>query len=491
MLLLPTDTWNAIEESDLSSPQSQAYQWLLEDPNFPDVQDWQKFHRFSLATFYFAFEGPKWPSLTQKRWLNEQNECNWFSQEFFLEEEVGFNENPAGAGNISDFSVCNKDGRYRVLSLRSVWGIYFITGNNIGLLITMPTDIELIASLEELSIENSVLFSSLDDLLDPPYLARLPNLTKISLFQNGLTGTLTTNIGVLTQLVHLNLSRNNLQGSIPNDLTLLTSLEELHLDFNGGLSGSTHIFSKLTSLRVLRARGLSITGTIATELGKLRSLQILSLSGNWITGELPMPYFLEMSNLSDLGISNNYITGTVHSSIGLLNSLKELWMGGNYLTGRMASEIGLLASLKSLGFGDVEDYKCAGIDKLSDAQTVLCSKKKGNNFTGSLATELGLLKKLKYLIFQENRLSITIPSELGLLTELAMLNLLYNEIVGDILSKLTAIPSPFRMQLMGNELSGSFSLELCPILRKTEEENNILQVNCSTVDCAACNCTAR
>ena len=78
-----------------------------------------------------------------------------------------------------------------------------------------------------------------------------------------LTGTLPTQLGSLTKLVHLRLPGNRLTGSIPTQLGSLAALEGLDLSGN------------------------RLTGAIPTQLGSLAQLRTLALFGNTLTGCIP------------------------------------------------------------------------------------------------------------------------------------------------------------------------------------------------------------
>ena len=87
------------------------------------------------------------------------------------------------------------------------------------------------------------------------------------LVDQGLTGTITSELGSLTNLQSLSLGLNHLTGEIPAELGNLSSL-----------------------------RRNQLTGEIPAELGNLSNLQALWLRRNQLTGEIPA----ELGNLSNL-----------------------------------------------------------------------------------------------------------------------------------------------------------------------------------------------
>jgi Leucine-rich repeat (LRR) protein len=115
--------------------------------------------------------------------------------------------------------------------------------------------------------------------------------------------------------------------------------------------------------------------------------KILNLSNQQLT-KLP-DYVLQQTNLEELNISQNQITGAIPSQIQNLKNLKTLNMSNNRMTG-IPAEIGQLQKLETLDLSN-------------------------NQFTG-LPNELGNLKNLKTLNLSGNNYSpqdlITITANL-------------------------------------------------------------------------------
>jgi Leucine-rich repeat (LRR) protein len=88
-------------------------------------------------------------------------------------------------------------------------------------------------------------------------------LTYIDLQSNGLTGTIPTELGLLTGLMNLELPFNELTGTIPTELGLLTALTFLDLEVN------------------------ALTGIIPSELGMLIPSTCIWLRSNDLSGNIP------------------------------------------------------------------------------------------------------------------------------------------------------------------------------------------------------------
>lgn len=115
----------------------------------------------------------------------------------------------------------------------------------------------------------------------------LLKLTRLSVFQNMLTGSIPSEIGLSSKLTYLYLDYNLFQGKIPSELGLLSSLTSLHLYDN------------------------YLTGTIPSEIGSLSNLNELYLNDNSFIGTLPIEICkLCAANDLDVDISNTKIEVT-------------------------------------------------------------------------------------------------------------------------------------------------------------------------------------
>jgi len=104
-----------------------------------------------------------------------------------------------------------------------------------------------------------------------------------------LTGTLPSELALLSQLWELTVWTNEIIGTIPEEiyLTNYTALQALifgHNDLTGSIS--TNI-GKLSTLSYLYFPGLDLTGTIPTEIGLLSDLAKVHFDGTDLTGSVP------------------------------------------------------------------------------------------------------------------------------------------------------------------------------------------------------------
>ena len=125
-----------------------------------------------------------------------------------------------------------------------------------------------------------------DDLFDPSVNLwgvdySIENTTVLNLYNQGLTGSIPSEIGNLTNLTELKIRYNQLTGSIPSEIGNLTNLKKLYLSYN------------------------DLTGSIPPEIGNLTNLTSLDLESNQLTGIIPD----EICNQGDSspGLSNNQL----------------------------------------------------------------------------------------------------------------------------------------------------------------------------------------
>jgi hypothetical protein len=372
LLALPPDTLAQLEFNP-ESPQGRAYQWLREDPNFEEHEVRRSLQRFALAVLFYSTNGNAWanpennnPETRRSAFLSHDiHECDWL---------------PALNSTLWG---CNEGGAMTSLGLPIM-----------GLGGTLPAELWL--------------------LLAPDTLER------VDFSQNdGLQGSLGTEIGVLQKLSSLDISETQLSGSIPSELGLCSSLTKLLLQHkrNDRLVGSipTEV-GQLSHLEEFVWNGTAVSGPIPSELGLLTAVKKLHLAHNQLTGTIPKELFS-----SATASSSSPRTASVSSS----SSLQELQLHNNKLTGTIPSEITQVqTTLTVLALGQnpldataLPTY-LGTLTELADLQLY------HNGWTGVIPTELGLLSShLEVLALNHNSLTGSIVTEFLLLTNLQTLHL--------------------------------------------------------------------
>jgi len=106
----------------------------------------------------------------------------------------------------------------------------------------------------------------------------------LDLYDNSLSGSLPSELGLLTDLQILRLASNALSGSLPSELGLLTDLQVLRFNHNtlsGNLPSELGLFENLQRLYL---DSNSLVGSIPSELELLTSLQVLHFYDNSLIG---------------------------------------------------------------------------------------------------------------------------------------------------------------------------------------------------------------
>ena len=239
-------------------------------------------------------------------------------------------------------------------------------------------------------------------------------VTRLSLRQRRLSGTIPPELGKLTELSSLDLNGNRLTGEIPADLGRLSKLAALHLHDNRLQGRIPPELGQLTNLGQLSLHGNRLDGPIPSELGNLSNLETLLLYSNRLSSEIPAALG-ELSELRTLNLRNNRLSGPIPTELAQLLELEGLFLHDNQLSGTIPRELGKLSSLNSLWLSS-------------------------NQLSGEIPIELGDLTGLTQLNLRSNRLSGDIPSELSkLVGGLQHLRLGNNQFTGCIPSELAAV----------------------------------------------------
>jgi len=390
--LLPSHTSDQIKKRP-EGPQALALKWLLQNDTvlLGDMEDgvlrspWRYLQRFSLMTFYYSTEGPRWFNSTG--WGTSADECNWHQFDIYQSIEYGdlLFENPDDIAllqlwNISgwdidhdDFlhshenqSACNANGEYQHLSLYS---------NN---------------------LRGSI----------PEELYMLTSLKSLYLFANELHGTISARIGDLRKLEAVRLTGNAVAGSLPTEIGLLSSTFQRASLNSLQLTGTipTEIVSKsifvrpfvfrMTFLLCFCSSSYSNSRTyskgVAEKFAKPVSVQHKLRSLNSFCMRSLFSYY-PMSSITARYLEINHLTGELPTTLGLMENLKLFYVFSNELTGFLPTELGKLAKMK-----DFQMYV--------------------NSMSGTIPTEIGSMANLIRLYIDELGLSGTIPTEIGKLT---------------------------------------------------------------------------
>ncbi|KAH9620975.1 hypothetical protein KSS87_023896 [Heliosperma pusillum] len=209
-----------------------------------------------------------------------------------------------------------------------------ITLASMGMVGQLTGDLASLSKLQILDLSyNKGLSGSL-----PPNIGQLSELTTFSLNANGFTGEVPATIGNLKKLYWLDLSQNQLSGSIPVSngntpgLDLLVNTNHFHFGMNQ-LSGTIppKLFSSDMSLIHVLFDNNKLTGSIPSTLGLVQTLEAIRFDRNSLSGSLPS----NLNNLTDMNeliLSNNAFTGPVPDLTGMVN-LNNVDLSNNSFSG--------------------------------------------------------------------------------------------------------------------------------------------------------------
>jgi len=142
----------------------------------------------------------------------------------------------------------------------------------------------------------------------------------------GVSGTVPSEIALLTSLQGLSFYDSTLLGTLPQEFFSLTDLTYLNLSKSCDEYNSVAISSMIGLLRGLSHlywNESSLIGTLPTELGLLTGLTVLSLDKNSLTGPIPSELG-HLTVLTKLNLHMNLWTGTLPSELGQMSSLSYL-----------------------------------------------------------------------------------------------------------------------------------------------------------------------
>ncbi|KAK9678029.1 hypothetical protein RND81_11G183200 [Saponaria officinalis] len=342
-----------------------------------------------------------------------------------------------------------------------------------------------LASLSELQFldlsYNTGLTSSL-----PSNIGKLSNLTNLLLLGCGFTGTIPSSIGSLKKLVKLSLNSNRLTGPIPATIGNLTNLNWLDIADNrlsGPIpvsNGTTPGLDLLLKTQHFHFGKNKLSGTIPPSLfSSDMILKHLLFDNNLLTGELPSTLGL-VKTLEVVRVDRNSLSGPLPSNLSNLIDVNELVLSNNAFTGALPD----LTSMVNLYLLDMSNnsFEASEIPPwLTSLESLITVKMEQTGLEGKIPTELFSLPQLQTVILRSNNLNGTLNFGSTYSQELKLVDLRNNSI-----GALTVEGGyNFKLQLSDNEYCQSSGVKLyCD----TEQESGSLYttpVFCAPQPCAS------
>ncbi|KAL5230217.1 hypothetical protein ABZP36_028993 [Zizania latifolia] len=214
-----------------------------------------------------------------------------------------------------------------------------------------------------------------------------------------------------SRITTLNLFGMNIEGTLSDDIGSLTELRTLDLSSNRDLGGPlTAAIGKLVKLEILALIGCSFSGNLPSELGNLSQLTFFALNSNKFTGSIPSSLG-KLSKVLWLDLADNQLTGPIPNSrdhgagFDQLIKARHFHLNQNMLQGL------------------VPDYL---FNSSMDLKHILFDR---NNFSGSIPASIGVLPNLEVLCLNNNAFMGQVPS-MNNLTKLHVLMLSNNKLTG-------------------------------------------------------------
>ncbi|XP_014519431.1 probable LRR receptor-like serine/threonine-protein kinase At3g47570 isoform X2 [Vigna radiata var. radiata] len=271
-----------------------------------------------------------------------------------------------------------------------------------------------------------------------------PQLDRLYLGGNQISGKIPATIGNLTNLTFLAMENNNLGGNIPTTFVKFQKMQKLNLGSNK-LSGElgAHI-GNLTQLFDLKLGDNLFEGNIPPSIGNCQKLQYLDISRNNLTGTIPLDLFKLSSLTILLNLSLNSLSGSIPEEVGSLTNLGWLDMSENHMSGEIPPTMGECIMLEYLYL-------------------------QGNSLQGTIPSSLASLKGLQHLDLSRNQLSGSIPNDLQNISSLKYFNASFNTLEGEVPTK-GVFGNVSAILVMGNNklCGGTSELHLppCPVKGK-------------------------
>ncbi|KAF5446558.1 hypothetical protein F2P56_032175 [Juglans regia] len=315
-------------------------------------------------------------------------------------------------------------------------------------------------------------------------LGRLSNLTILSFMWNNISGSIPKEIGNLASLKLLLVNGNQLTGPLPEELGYLPNLDRIQIDQNNISGPLPTSFANLNKTRHFHMNNNSISGQIPPELYRLPSLVHLLLDNNNLSGYLP-PELSEMPLLRILQLDNNNFNGTtIPASYSNMSRLLKLSLRNCNLQGEMPD----MSRIPRLLYLDLSSNKLSGSippDRLSANITTIDLS--NNNLTGEIPINFSSLPRLQRLLIANNSLSGSIPSSIWQNRTLNKMENLTVELQNNELSNITGstdLPPNVTVWLQGNPLCSNANLvQFCGSESEDESKSQGPTYNSSLCSC--------
>jgi len=257
-------------------------------------------------------------------------------------------------------------------------------------------------------------------------------ILEIKYNQQGYSGSIPTQWGLLTSVTLLDLGRNSLSKRVPTQLGSLRQLQWSSYEgyglftsnmLDGSLPSELGAWTGLTKVFDVQMNQLS--GALPSELGRLTALtEYFVFTSNAFTSTIPT----ELGNLvalsSYMHLGYNYLDGATPSELGNLQIAEGLRIYQNQICDDIPTEVQELSTTVSNWYvttGNSIGTTCGWYDgdgrfpSLGPTDTTAIEMNSGD-WAGTIPTEFGVLQKVTILNLGRNSWTGPIPTQIGQLT---------------------------------------------------------------------------
>jgi Leucine-rich repeat (LRR) protein len=250
--------------------------------------------------------------------------------------------------------------------------------------------------------------------------------------------------------------------------------------YSANLTGHLPDLSALTNLREIYLSHNQLTGPIPDWISALTNLQVLVLYDNQMTG--PIPDLSALTNLLALSLGTNQLTGPI-PDLSALTNLQWLVLFDNQLTGPIPDLSTLTDLLEISLYNNQLTGPIPDLSALTNLEVLLLFN---NQLTGPIP-DLSALTNLQRLVLSGNQLTGLIP-DLSALTNLSLLRLDSNQLSGEIPPSLAQLNNLSELDLGYNQLTASDSTVITFLNThdpdwadtQTEPTTPVTTINCAT-----------
>ncbi|XP_062179791.1 leucine-rich repeat receptor protein kinase HPCA1-like isoform X1 [Phragmites australis] len=288
-------------------------------------------------------------------------------------------------------------------------------------------------------------------------------VTSLNLFGINMKGTLSDDIGSLTELRVLDLSSNiELGGPLPAAIGKLVKLEYLVLiscSFSGPVPSE---LGNLSQLIFLALNSNKFTGSIPPSLGKLSRVTWLDLADNQLTGPLPNSRdngtgLDQLIKAEHFHLNQNTLQGSIPES--LFNSsmaLKHILFDRNNFSGPIPASVGVLPKLEILRLNNNSfTGQVPALNNLTKLHVLMLSN---NKLSGMIPNLTGMTSLENVDISNNNFVSSEVPSWLSDLINIITLTMQSVGLSGQLPQKLFSFPKLQNVVLSDNQLNGTLDM---------------------------------